>query len=352
MTVSSETNRVSYTGAGTTGPFTVPYYFLENDDLKVVRTTIADGTEVVFVLTTDYTVSGAGNPAGGSITLVASLSSAYQISISRDPDALQSTDYTPNDKFPADSHERALDKLTMLVQRAKSLISRSLRQSDGDNVDIAVLPSKAARASTFLAFDASGNPMASVGAVTGVPVSAFMATVLDDTTAAQARATLGVSVFVLGVPVATTSGTAIDFTGIPAGVKQITINYIGVSTTGVQAHAVQIGDSGGIEATGYTGSSVEFISAGAVTINSRTTFFPLEGPTQGAGDTLHGSIVLALENSTLNTWVATGCVFFVTNRVMITAGSKSLSAELDRIRITTSTGVDTFDAGQINISYQ
>jgi hypothetical protein len=136
MTVSSESSRISYTGSGTTGPFSFPYYFLENNDLVVIKRTIADSTEVVQTLTTHYTVSGAANPAGGSVTLVSSLSSAYQLIIYRDPDVLQETDYTPNDRFPAAAHETALDKLTMIAQRLKNLLSRTVRQSDGDTTSL------------------------------------------------------------------------------------------------------------------------------------------------------------------------------------------------------------------------
>ena len=71
MTIETTTNRISYTGSGTTGPFSFPYYFLADGDLTVIKTTIADGAESTLTLTTDYTVSGAGEAAGGSVTLVA-----------------------------------------------------------------------------------------------------------------------------------------------------------------------------------------------------------------------------------------------------------------------------------------
>ena len=95
MTIASETNRIAYTGAGTTGPFSIPFYFLANADLKVVKTTIATGAETVLTLTTDYTLTGAGEPSGGALTLIASIPSSYKLTIIRDPDLLQGTDYTP-----------------------------------------------------------------------------------------------------------------------------------------------------------------------------------------------------------------------------------------------------------------
>lgn len=131
MTVSSETSRISYTGAGTTGPFSAPFYFLEDDDLVIIKTEIATGVETILALTTDYTVAGAGNPAGGSVTTVAAVPATHRLTILRDPDLLQNTDYPTNDPFPAESHERALDKLTMVTQRLRDLIGRAVRLSDG-----------------------------------------------------------------------------------------------------------------------------------------------------------------------------------------------------------------------------
>lgn len=117
MTVESLTSRVTYTGSGTVGPFTIPYYFLENDDLIVTKITIATGAETLLVLNTDYTLTGAGDEDGGELTLVATLSSSFQLEIARSPDLLQETDYPPSDPFPAESHERALDKIHMILMR-------------------------------------------------------------------------------------------------------------------------------------------------------------------------------------------------------------------------------------------
>lgn len=193
MTVETTTNRVSYTGSGTTGPFSVPFYFLEDDDLTVIKTTLATGAEETLVLTTDYTVSGAADPDGGSVTLASAASSAYAIVIVRDPDRLQATAYPRNDKFPAASHERALDKLTMLVQRGRDLFNRSFRLSDGDvsGVDLEISESAATRANKYLGFDSSGNLTLSKSLNVGeVVISDYMETVLDDTSASAARATL------------------------------------------------------------------------------------------------------------------------------------------------------------------
>lgn len=153
----------------------------------------------------------------------------------------------------------------------------------------------------------------------------------------------------LGTEQASTSGTSIDFTGIPAGTRRITINFVGVSTSGTSAMIVQIGDAGGPEDTGYLGavSSV----AGTVSTANKTTGFG--AATNSAGTVLHGSIVLSLEDSAQFTWTSHGILGQSdAAQTHLSAGSKSLSAELTQVRITTEGGADTFDAGAINIQYE
>lgn len=192
MTVESETSRVTYNGAGTTGPFSIPFYFLANGDIRAIKVTIADGTEVELALTTDFTLTGAGEEAGGALTLVASLSSSFRLVIFRDPELLQDADYPANDAFPSETHEQVADLAMMIDQRTRELVSRSMRQPDGDATDITTIPPAVERASMFLAFDGDGEPIASEAPVagTGTPVSAFMATVLDDASADAVFATM------------------------------------------------------------------------------------------------------------------------------------------------------------------
>lgn len=192
MTIETTANRISYTGSGTTGPFSFPYYFLADGDLTVIKTTIADGTEETLTLTTDYTVSGAGEAAGGSVTLVATLSSAYKLTIIRDPDILQPADYPANDRFPAATHEEALDRATMILQRLKDLIDRSFRLSDGDVSGISLILQNLG-AGKLIAVNSAGTGIESIAAadVDLATVSAFIQTLFDDADAATARTTLG-----------------------------------------------------------------------------------------------------------------------------------------------------------------
>jgi hypothetical protein len=154
-----------------------------------------------------------------------------------------------------------------------------------------------------------------------------------------------------GTAVASTSGTSIDFTGIPSWVKRITVMLSAVSTNaaGSSVYMVQLGDSGGIENTGYNGAA-STLSSAVVSSNFTTGFWLLAtGPLNATS--INGMLVLAKIDG--NTWVASG-TFGVDNAAatLIVGGRKTLSDTLDRVRITTVNGTDTFDAGSINILYE
>jgi hypothetical protein len=190
LTISSTTNRVSFTGNGVTTAFSFPYKFLANGDLVVIETVIATGVQTTKTITTHYTVSGAGDDAGGTVTMVTAPASTISLTIYRDPAATQTVDLVENDPLPVeDSLEAPLDKLTMMIQRLKDVDNRSLRQPEGDTANIDYLPAKVTRASKYMAFDADGDPIAS-SATSGSLASSFMDTVLDDTSGSAVIETL------------------------------------------------------------------------------------------------------------------------------------------------------------------
>jgi len=148
-----------------------------------------------------------------------------------------------------------------------------------------------------------------------------------------------------GTAVASTSGTSIDFTSLPAWVKKITVMFQDVSGNGTSNFLIQLGDSGGIENTGYLGAGN--INA---TVSTYTTGFGIALP-NFAGSILQGAITI--QNITGNSWIASGNFSRSDSAATgVTAGSKTLSATLDRIRLTTVNGTDTFDAGTVNIIYE
>lgn len=162
----------------------------------------------------------------------------------------------------------------------------------------------------------------------------------------------GVGGLVAGTAVASTSGTSVNFTSIPSWVKRITVMFSGVSTNGTSIPLIQLGDSGGVETSGYLGSGSSVFAGSACTAVLQTTGFGIGGGT-AATVIFHGSIQITLLDATANTWCANGVLARSdTAATFNCSGAKSLSATLDRVRITTVGGTDTFDAGTINILYE
>jgi hypothetical protein len=143
----------------------------------------------------------------------------------------------------------------------------------------------------------------------------------------------------------TASGTAVDFTGIPSWAKRITVMFSNVSTSGSSPITVQLGDSGGIETTGYTGGSCNQISS----YLANTVGFNIH-PAMTSSQAVSGISTLCLISSL--SWVFSAGTQLNSANVATAGGAKSLSDILTQIRITTVNGTDTFDAGTINISYE
>jgi hypothetical protein len=152
-----------------------------------------------------------------------------------------------------------------------------------------------------------------------------------------------------GTAVASTSGTSIDFTGIPSTAKRVTVMLNGVSTTGTSPIQFQLGISTGPITTGYLGSGT-FLGPTTTTSALYTSGFVLHNWVLAA-NVGGGSIVFT--NITANQWVANGTISLssVAN-TFVTSGSIALGAVLDRVRITTVGGTDTFDAGSINVFWE
>lgn len=155
----------------------------------------------------------------------------------------------------------------------------------------------------------------------------------------------------LSTEVASTSGTTIDFTGLPSTAYRITMSLDAVSTNGTSALRVQLGDSGGIETNAYVGANVALQNAAAVSVNVSSTAAFEVVVAMAAADNWSGVIVMNLIDAPNNTWALTSQLVRagVTAQFHNASGIKSTSATLDRVRLTTATP-DTFDAGAVNVS--
>lgn len=133
MTVSSTTNKVVYTGNGSTSVFDFTFKIYQASDLVVTKYTIADGAEEVLTLTTDYTV----DINNGTVTLVAgSLANTFKLIIQRVLPLTQEADYGENDPFPAETHEEVVDRGVMISQQLQEQVTRAIKQPITESTEI------------------------------------------------------------------------------------------------------------------------------------------------------------------------------------------------------------------------
>jgi len=381
MTVSSTTNRKSFAGDGVTTSFgTSPVVFFNSSELVVQVVVTATGAATTLAEGTNYTVTG-GNGAVGTVNLAGGTSpngapSALQtLLIRRVLPLTQADDFVNNDINDAEVTERRFDKTVMQIQQLGEEIGRGLVIPASETATAALTTLPFDRASKFLAFDASKNPIASEGTVPGaVPVSTFMATVLDDTSQAAARATLGaagsgavtssgltmatarllgrttagsgaveeitvgsgltlsggaltstVAALTLGTQQNTTSGTSIDFTGIPSSVNRITAMFNGISTNGTSNYQLQIG-SGSVVTAGYTSYCANVDGTNATSVATSTSAYLLKAGGISAASVGSGVAVLTRING--NTWVCSSSFNLGTGVNSVQNGVLALGAPL------------------------
>ncbi len=464
LLVNDITPSVQYTATASQTTFAYPFAIFEDADLRVYQVSSSgtpDDTTDILTLTTHYTVTGAGDTSGGNVVLVTGATVGDVITIKRDLAVKRTTDYQNLGDLASESFNDDLDKLVMMVQQNEEAFSRSISLQESTQTPTTFgIDDPVAEFYAVAKADLSGIKWLQLLSAGELSVSAFMQTVLDDTTAAEALTTLGganltaVNTFTKtqiwakgtdlndddvdgsniltigsdgnvfdfagtqdvdaivtvgvgvtfklihtsirqltnhatnlilpgganittavgdisewleyatgdfrctnysgpkltsGTTVATTSGTSLDFTEIPSWAKRITINLSEVSFSGASNPLFQIGDAGGIEATGYLGSSS--VLSGSVASANSVVGFQLN--IANAANVLNGALTLTLLDATTFTWIMDGKVGLSNSAtIVVVAGRKSLSAALDRVRITTAGGSDTFDSGSINILYE
>jgi hypothetical protein len=195
----------------------------------------------------------------------------------------------------------------------------------------------------------SGDTSGNMSLVCGSTVVAALTATGVAITGTLSVTSMASSVITSGTAQATTSGTFKDFTGIPSWVKRITVMFNGVSTNGTSAVQVQIG-SGSVTTSGYAGAGV-YAGATNSTLGANSGTGLLIEPDTGSTVVRYGWAILTTLGS--NIWVMGSQV----NRSdsaygQIGGGGITLGGTLDRVRVTTVGGVNTFDAGSINILYE
>jgi hypothetical protein len=355
MAVTSNT----YTANGTNKLFSITFPYLDTSDINVSVNGVLQTITTEYFFANATTVEFVTAPANGAEVL---------LDRSTDDTALQAT-FFPGSSIKASDLNYNFDQVLYLSQETAN--SAANQSTAGLQAQITAATNTANNANTTAN---TANATANAASTTANGIAGTANTALTTAQAAETTAngiagtantalansntaitTANAAVvtanaaarIVRGTAVATTSGTSIDFTGIPSWVKRITVMLNGVSTNGTAAVLVQLGDSGGVETTGYSSG----IAAIGVTSSAYAAFSDGFAPIgASAASTRDGFLTIA--NLTGNTWVASGTFEEHPTAAGFTQGSKSLSATLDRIRLTTTNGTDTFDAGLVNIIYE
>ncbi len=159
MTVSTTIIKNSHNGNGSTTNFAYQFKILQDSDLVVIIRS-STGTETTKTLTTHYTVAGAGDASGGSITFTSgnTPASGETVVIRRNVPQTQAIDYIANDPFPAETHEEGLDRTTMIAQQVSEATDRSIKLSRTNTMTSTEFTVGATdRANKLLSFDSSGE---------------------------------------------------------------------------------------------------------------------------------------------------------------------------------------------------
>lgn len=188
---------------------------------------------------------------------------------------------------------------------------------------------------------------AEIAAATLVTAAETIASNNNDTTIPTSAAVAGyaASKITAGVVYPTTGGTSVSIPSVPAGCKRITIGLNGVSTNSTSHVLLQIGNSGGIETTGYQSGSCH--SGGSA---ESTAGFILFSDT--AAVTLYGSVTLTLVDAATNLWASSHGGFSRTTVPIAGGGIKALSGVITQMQLTTVSGTATFDGGSVSVVYE
>jgi hypothetical protein len=194
MTITSTDTRIAYAGNGTSTAFALPWQFFGPNELRVWA---VDANEVETLLErgVHYVVTGGagstGTAATGTVVATVAPPTGTTWVIRRSTTPTQQVALPATGPLPAPTLERALDRLTAIAQENQATLLRTVRVPPGEATDVPLLPSRSARAGRALAFDAFGDPTATLPAPGAVPIGTAMEPVLAAATLRNARSLMG-----------------------------------------------------------------------------------------------------------------------------------------------------------------
>jgi hypothetical protein len=255
MTISSTQTRISYNGNGVTTEFAFPYLFLAAADLEV-RLVAANGAVTLLTLNTDYTVTGVGDDNGGEITLNVAPAVGQRLVLNRVMDLVQEIDYITGDPFPAQTHERGLDRLTMMVQQHEERLDRTLQLPITSEADASAIDPEA------------------VEVVAGIADEVTAVALIDDDVSTVAGIDDDVST-VAGISgnVTTVAGISSNVTSVAGNASNINtvatnisnVNAVGSNITNVNAVA---GNATNINAVNANSTNINTVAGNTTNINT------------------------------------------------------------------------------------
>ena len=334
MTVSTAPTPLTYNGNGSTTAFPITWKY--NATSHVVATLRSSaGVETVWVLTTNYTLTAAGD--SGTLTAVVAPATGETLVITLEPPNTQSSDIPLGGDLPSTTLEDSLDLSAQRDAKIESLFLRALRvpKTDTQTGSLLELPVDSLRASKFLSFDANGKPIAAAGTSANLgPVSTFVNTLLDDTDSTVFTATVNANF--TGTNTAL-GGSALDSntTGTnnsAFGLNALTANTGGGSNTAVGANALDVNTSGG------SNTAVGLDALGANTTASSNTAVgrtALAANTTGTGNTAVGRDALGA-NTTANNSTAVGMSALILN----TTGTSNTAVGQNALQTNTTGGTN------------
>lgn len=216
MTIASTNSKVVYGGNGSTMVFAIPFMFHRYEDIEVVLTDI-EGLEIVQTISTDYQLSGVGDPSGGACTMTFPPESGQTLVIIRNPAMVQEVDYVENDAFPASTHEAALDKLTMICQALSERLDRTITFRVSSAVSGVELPNPSP--GQMLAWNEQGDNLTNktTGEIDGIGAAVLPLTIADGgtggSTSEAALTNLGFGETGRAIAAASNSGEALAAAG-------------------------------------------------------------------------------------------------------------------------------------------